>query len=112
MRLSVQLRRPLDTPGEGERWVRSVYVDSTPRDIIVRFDDMRPVPPARTPHPPLDKVHALLFVVDTEHTPPGTSGRVLIEGPALRAVVPPPVMPRHRERRALHGPTRSPGGRR
>jgi hypothetical protein len=82
MRLSVQVRRPLERPGEGERWLRSIYVDSTPRDITVRFDDMRPVPPAGTAHPPLDKVHALLFVADTEHTPPGASGRVLIE--ALR----------------------------
>jgi hypothetical protein len=80
MRLSVQVRRPLEGSGEGERWLRSIYVDSTPRDITVMFDDMRPVPPARTAHPPLDKVHALLFVVDTEHTPPGTSGRVLIDG--------------------------------
>lgn len=80
MRLSVQVRHPLGTTGDAERWLRSVYVDTTPRDITVRFDDMRPVPPARTPHPPLDKIHALLFVVDTEHTPPGGSGRVLIEG--------------------------------
>jgi hypothetical protein len=80
MRLSVQVRRPLDRPGEGERWVRSVYVDATPRDITVRFDDMRPVPPASDARPPLDKIHALLFAVDTEHTPPGASGRVLIEG--------------------------------
>jgi hypothetical protein len=80
MRLSVQVRRPLDRPGEGERWVRSIYVDSTPRDITVRFDDMRPVPPASDARPPLDKIHALLFAVDTEHTPPGASGRVLIEG--------------------------------
>jgi hypothetical protein len=80
MRLSVQVRRPLEQAGEGERWLRSIYVDSTPRDITVRFDDMRPVPPASTDRPPLDKVHGLLFVVDTEHTPPGASGRVLIEG--------------------------------
>jgi hypothetical protein len=80
MRLSVQVRRPLERPGEGERWRRSIYVDATPRDITVRFDDMRPVPPASTERPPLDKVHALLFAVDTEHTPPGASGRVLIEG--------------------------------
>jgi hypothetical protein len=46
----------------------------------VRFDDMRPVAPARAARPPLDKIHALLFAVDTEHTPPGASGRVLIEG--------------------------------
>jgi hypothetical protein len=80
MRLSVQVRRPLEQAGDGERWLRSIYVDSTPRDITVRFDDMRPVPPARAARPPLDKVHALLFAVDTEHTPPGASGRVLIEG--------------------------------
>jgi hypothetical protein len=80
MRLSVQLRRPLDTPGVGERWVRSVYVPARyPTSVNIWFDDMRPVAPARDAHPPLDKVHALLFVVDTEHTPPGASGRFVID---------------------------------
>jgi hypothetical protein len=79
MRMSVQVRRPLDAPSDGQRWQRSVYVDTTPREITVMFDDMRPVSPTRDAHPPLDHVHALLFVVDTEHTPPGTSGVVRIE---------------------------------
>lgn len=79
MRLSVQLRRPLDTPGAAERWVRSVYLPPQRTRVIVWFDDMRPIEAAAAAHPPLDKVHALLLVVDTEHTPPGTEGRLFVE---------------------------------
>jgi hypothetical protein len=79
MRLSVQVRRPLERPGEDERWQRSVYLDTTPRDIAVAFDDMRPVWPATAAHPPRQGLHALLFVVDTEHTPPGAAGTVRVE---------------------------------
>ena len=41
MRLAVQLRAPWAT--DGHRWLRSVYVDSTARDLTVTFHDMRPV---------------------------------------------------------------------
>jgi hypothetical protein len=103
MRLSVQLRTPA-----GERWVRSIYLPPQRTYQRVWFDEMRPVPPATAAHPPLDKVHAVLFVVDTEHTPPGTWGRLFIEQvrfegqpipPPLPALPPPP-------------PRRSPAGRR
>jgi len=40
MRLSVQLRVP--TPGDGERWHRSVHIDETPREVTVFFDEMTP----------------------------------------------------------------------
>ena len=46
--------------------------------MVIWFDDMRPIAPAQAAHPPLDQVHAVLFVVDTVNTPPGTSGRVKI----------------------------------
>jgi hypothetical protein len=94
MRLSVQLRTP-----DGERWLRSVYLPPQRSGHAVWFDDMRPVSPAAAAHPPLDKVHALLFVVDTEHTPPGTSGRLFIEdvrfeGQELAQPLPLPDAPR------------------
>lgn len=79
MRISVQVRRPLERPGDGERWQRSVYLDATPRDVSVRFDDMRPIFPARTPQPPLAQVHAFLLVVDTDNSAPGRAGTIRIE---------------------------------
>jgi hypothetical protein len=77
MRLSVQLRVPGGQ--EGERWQRSVYVDTMPRDITVFFNDMRPAGPARGERPALEAVDSVLFVVDTTNTALGSSGRVWID---------------------------------
>ena len=62
-------------------WRRSVYLDSTEREISVRFADMRPVADA-PPTPPLADVQAsrsVMFIVDQTHTPLGGSGRVWID---------------------------------
>jgi hypothetical protein len=72
MRISVQARQP----GSGHRWQRSIYLDTTPRDIIVRFDDMRPIGSSATFDPAV--ADTLLFVVDTTNTAPGTSGSFTI----------------------------------
>lgn len=77
MRLSVQVRAP--TTDEGERWHRSIYVDESGRDVTVFFDDMRPRGPTNQPRPDLAAVHAVLFVVDTVNTRPGTSGQIWID---------------------------------
>jgi hypothetical protein len=82
MRVSVQVRAEFeDAPPE--RWQRSIYVDTTSREHTVLFDDMRPVGPTRTEHPPLANVRALMFIVDTINTRPGASGRVWIKGVRL-----------------------------
>lgn len=75
MRISIQLRRA--EKGEGLRWQRSVYLDETPREVVVPFDDMRAIPPAGD----LDagSIGALLFVVDGVNTLPGTSGTIHVE---------------------------------
>jgi hypothetical protein len=73
LRMVVELR-----PGGADnppRWIRSVYLDSSPRDVTVFFDDMRPTPPARG-RVPLDTIEALMFVVDTTNTKPGTRGEI------------------------------------
>jgi hypothetical protein len=76
MRLSVQLRS-----AAGERWQRSVYLDRTPRPVRVEFDDFsHAVRPAQIERPPLDQVRAILLVIDTVNTLPGSSGSVTIEG--------------------------------
>jgi hypothetical protein len=76
MRLSVQLRRPGGT--EGRRWSRSIYVDQTPRDVAIPAEEFRPVA-GTSDRPPLADVHALLLVVDTVNTPPGSTGTVWVD---------------------------------
>jgi hypothetical protein len=73
MRVSVQVR----VEG-GERWIRSLYVDTTPRAVAVRFGDLRPAERMSTVVPPLADVGALLVVVDTVNTVPGASGSLSI----------------------------------
>jgi hypothetical protein len=89
MRLSVQLREPgreagAEGGGEaaaeaGERWHRSVYLDATPRDITVYFDDLTPRGVTSRPQPTLANVHSILFVVDTVNTPLGGNGTIWID---------------------------------
>ena len=77
MRLSVQPRQP---GGEaGERWRRSVYLDSSPRTISVYFDELRASGVTSNPLPVLENVDAILFVVDTVNTPVGASGTLWID---------------------------------
>jgi hypothetical protein len=73
-RVSVQLR---DSPGE--RWHRSVYLDSEPREVTVYFDDMTPRGATSQPRPDLATVQAVLFVVDTVNTPLGGNGTLWID---------------------------------
>jgi hypothetical protein len=78
MRVSVQLRVP-GGGGGGERWQRSVYVDETPREITVFFDETTPVGATATRRPALERVQSVLFVIDTVNTPPGTAGRLFLD---------------------------------
>ncbi|HXE79982.1 MAG TPA: hypothetical protein VNK41_04470 [Vicinamibacterales bacterium] len=88
MRLSVQVREPL----KGRRWIRSVVLFPDAREITVRLDDMNVPEPELAGKPPRRELASILFVVDTTHTVPGTSGWVAIqdvrlerEAPVLRA---------------------------
>jgi hypothetical protein len=73
MRISVQARNPQS----GNRWQRSIYLDSQPRDVIVRFADMTPVGSSAPFDPSL--ADTVLFVVDTTNTLPGTQGSFMLE---------------------------------
>ena len=73
MRLSVQLRSP---GGEGERWRRSVYLDSTPRTVDIAFNDFRPVGSTSTSPPELAKTDSILFVIDTINNKVGSNGQI------------------------------------
>ena len=76
MRVAVQLR-PAGR-NNPPRWQRSVYLDESPRTITVGFADMQPVPRTVTAPVPLATIDALMFMVDTNNTAPGTSGVVTI----------------------------------
>jgi hypothetical protein len=76
MRLSLQLRAP---GGDGERWRRAVYLDSTPRTIDVAFADFRSVGSASASAPDLSKVDSILFVIDTTNTKAGSNGQIQVD---------------------------------
>jgi hypothetical protein len=76
VRISVQLRPAgRDNP---PRWQRSIYLDTSPRTVTIDFSDMRLVPPGAAHDVPLAAIDAVMFVVDTNNTAPGTSGTVTI----------------------------------
>ena len=79
MRISVQLR----APDGARRWERTVYVDPTTRDYSLPFDDFRPVRSATESSPDLSTIASVLFVVDANHTKPGTSGRMWLKRAVL-----------------------------
>ncbi len=76
MRVWVQVRTP---DGGGRRWGRSVYLDATARQTTVRMADLLPLDPGAIAAGPPADVTALLIVVDTVHTLPGSSGTVTFE---------------------------------
>jgi len=76
-RMWIQLRAPVGGAA-GERWAFSVYVGPSLETNEVRFADFRPLGPVSSAAPALDRVDSVLLVIDTLHTPPGTSGRLLI----------------------------------
>ena len=73
MRISVQARHPQS----GNRWQRSIYLDTQPRDVIVTFAEMTAIGAGPAFDPSL--ADTLLFVVDTTNTLPGTTGTLTIE---------------------------------
>lgn len=72
-RVSVQLRY-----AGGERWGRSVYLDSTPRDIVVPIAGMRPADHQIGRQPAATVAVSLLFVVDLTNALPGAANTVHI----------------------------------
>jgi hypothetical protein len=77
MRISVQLRWPLESGGVIRRQ-RSVYVGTTEAEYHVAVDDMRPaVGETSLRQPPLDAAQSLMFVVELTHAKPGAAGTLL-----------------------------------
>jgi hypothetical protein len=78
MRLSVQARIL-----NADRWQRSVYIDTSSRDVTVRFDDFRPVGSRDARTIPTSDLRSVMFVVDTANTRTGTSGRIWLSDVAF-----------------------------
>ncbi len=78
-RVSIQLRYP--TEGR-PRWGTSVYVDPTPRDVVVAVGRMRPLD-RQTGQTPDGGPTALLLVVDLTNARPGDSNTIQVEEVAL-----------------------------
>ncbi|MEZ5319651.1 MAG: CehA/McbA family metallohydrolase [Vicinamibacterales bacterium] len=81
MRVSVQVRLPGGP--DGQRWRRSVYLDATPRTLVVPLEDLEPVGMDSTQRPVVARINSLLFVVDTVNTSTGAEGTVWIRDAAL-----------------------------
>jgi hypothetical protein len=77
LRISVQARAAV-TPQEDERWQRSVYIDTANGERTVHFEDMMPVGTTRTPVPPRERIHSIVFAIELTNSRPGTSGRLWI----------------------------------
>jgi hypothetical protein len=83
-RVSVQLR----FPGSGDqRWIRSIYVDATPRPVVIRLEDLTPVGSSGTLRPVVAHIQTVLFVVDRTNADPGTSGVITLRDVLLASGV-------------------------
>jgi len=72
MRISIQARHP----GSGERWQKSVYLDSRISEAIVPFTEMTPVGTSGAFDP--SRSDTLMFVVDLTNANPGATGEFTI----------------------------------
>jgi hypothetical protein len=75
LRAWVQLRAPT---GNTERWGTTFYADPTERLIDLPLAAFRPIGVTSSDAPPLDRVDALLFVVDTLNFLPGATGSMIL----------------------------------
>jgi hypothetical protein len=80
MRISVQCH-PL---GRAEGWQRSVYLDEMNREYTIRFDEAAALGTTGALHPDPKNIHDILFVIDTTHAAPGSSGRLWVRSAALQ----------------------------
>jgi hypothetical protein len=74
MRVSLQVRLRGGNPNA--RWRRSFYIDETPRPISILIRDLEPVDTNTSLRPIVARVMAVLVVVDTLNSLPGTEGTI------------------------------------
>ena len=68
----------------GERWQRTIYVDTSHQERTIYFDDLTPVGQTHTPLPVVAAVRSVLLVVDATNAKPGDSGRIWIRRAELQ----------------------------
>jgi len=90
MRIAVQVRAEV-AGAPPERWERSVFVDTGDNERLVRFSEMTPVGITHAQTVPRSDVRAVMFVVDTTNTKPGSSGRVWLGNVRLVSLAAPQV---------------------
>jgi hypothetical protein len=61
-----------------QRWRHSVYLDATPRPIVLRVADFEPADAGTSGHPNVVPLQSLLFVIDTVNSRPGTAGEIVV----------------------------------
>jgi len=83
MRISVQVRL---RNGRSARWIRSVYIDPSPRRITVPLSELEPADLQTSQRPVAAPLQSMLFVVDTINSRPGTTGTFWISGLGFRKV--------------------------
>ena len=74
MRVSVQLR----ASATGARWQRSVYVSQAPAEHSVALRELTPADAVAAAAPSVETIDAILIVVDTVNTTPGSAGEVWV----------------------------------
>jgi hypothetical protein len=76
MRIWLQLRTPANG---GHRWGTSVFLDGTPRQVVLPFAEFLSIDRRAGTSVPLGEVTALLLVADTVHARPGDHGTVSVD---------------------------------
>jgi hypothetical protein len=59
------------------RWVRSVFLDPTPRTVTIFFDEMRATDSDAARAVPLATIRGVMFLAHTGNTTPGTGGEIV-----------------------------------
>jgi hypothetical protein len=80
VRVALQLRAA--GTNNPPRWQRSIYLDSTPREVTIRFAELKsvtPKPDANAEPLPAASIGALMLVLDTNNTAPGMRGSISFE---------------------------------
>jgi hypothetical protein len=61
-----------------QRWRHSVFLDPTPRPIVLRISDFEPADAGTSGRPNVVPLQSLLFVIDTVNSRPGTVGEIVV----------------------------------
>lgn len=83
MRVSVQLRGGQGATA-GDRWIRSVYLDTAWREYTLPFGSFVAAGTTHSAAPALADIRSVMVVVDLTNTKPGFSGMVAVQSAELR----------------------------